>query len=340
MNPGPFGSPRVSVLLPAWNAAGTIGAALASLTRQTEPSWQCLVLDDGSDDATAVIAADAALSDARIAVARGPHRGIVATLQDGLARCTGEFVARMDADDLMHRRRLRAQVAALDADTGLAGVGTHVRIVPRRGLTPRHREYERWLNAMTGSDDVRRDRFVECPVAHPTLMLRRDAFAQLGYRDAGWPEDYDLVLRAFAAGLEIGVVPERLHLWRDTPRRLSRTDPRYAMERFVACKAHHLAATFLADATRYVLWGYGRTGRALRRALAAHGRHPSHIIEVKPSRLGQRIHGAPVVGPADLPGLRGTPLVVSVAREGPRREIRAALAAVAFTEGDDFVCAA
>jgi cellulose synthase/poly-beta-1,6-N-acetylglucosamine synthase-like glycosyltransferase len=326
--------------LPAWNAAATIAAALASLIRQTEPSWRCLVLDDGSDDATAAIAGEAARRDPRISVARAPHRGIVATLQDGLARCTGEFVARMDADDLMRRRRLQRQLAALDASPSLAGVGTHVRIVPRHGLTPRHRAYEQWLTAMRGPGDVRRDRFVECPVAHPTLMLRRAALARLGYRDAGWPEDYDLVLRALAAGLEIGVVPERLHIWRDTPRRLSRTDPRYAMERFVACKAHHLAATFLAEATTYVLWGYGGTGRALRRALAAHGRHPSHIVEIKPSRLGQRIHGAPVIGPAALSGLRGAPLVVSVAREGPRFEIRAALAAMGFVEDRDFVCAA
>jgi glycosyltransferase involved in cell wall biosynthesis len=328
------------VILPAWNAAGTIAAALASVCRQTEPSWECLVLDDGSEDGTAAVAERIARQDPRVRVERLPHRGLVATLQHGLSGCRGAYIARMDADDLMHRQRLAAQVTALDRDAGVAGVGSHVRIVPRRGLTPYRRAYERWLNSMTCAADVRRDRFVECPVAHPTLTMRREVLVRLGYRDAGWPEDYDLVLRALGEGLAIGVVPRRLHLWRDTPGRLSRVDPRYAPDRFVACKAHHLAAGFLAAAPTFVLWGYGGTGRALRRALSALGRHPSHIVEIKASRLGQHIHGAPVIRPGDLPALRGAPIVVSVARDGPRREIRAALRAMGFEEGRDFVCAA
>ena len=332
--------PRLSVLLPAWNAADTIAAAVASVLRQTETSWHCLVLDDGSEDETAAIAAQAAGSDPRVQVERCAHRGLVATLQDGLTRCRGEYIARMDADDVMHRCRLRAQAAALDREPELAGVGCHVRVIPRCGLTPHRRAYERWLNAMACAADVGRDRFVECPIAHPTLTMRRAVLVRLGYRDAGWPEDYDLVLRALGEGLQIGVVPQRLHLWRDTPGRLSRVDPRYGPHRFVACKAHYLATGFLAAAPTFVLWGYGGTGRALRRALAPLGRRPSHIVEIKPSRIGQRIHGAPVIRPEALPAQRGTPIVVSVAREGPRREIRAALAAMGFEEGRDFVCAA
>jgi hypothetical protein len=160
-----------------------------------------------------------------------------------------------------------------------------------------------------------------------------------GYADRGWPEDYDLVLRTLAAGHRMGIVPRRLLCWRDRPERLSRTDARYALDRFTACKAHFLAAGFLSSTT-YVLWGYGGTGRALHRALAPLGRTPSHIVEVKATRLGQRIHGAPVVPPEAVEALRGAPLVVSVARAGPRAEIRAALQAMGFSEGEDYICAA
>jgi GT2 family glycosyltransferase len=285
------------------------------------------------------MAGAAARRDKRVRVVTTPHQGLVAALNEGLRHCTAPLVARMDADDVMRRDRLASQAAALDRDGALAAVGSHVRIFPRSRLSPRLREYECWLNGLIAASDVARDAFVECPVAHPTLMMRRE-MAALGYEDHGWPEDYDLVLRALATGMRIGVVPRRLVAWRDRPAGLSRTDERYAGGRFTACKAHYLAAGFLKGTASYLLWGYGSTGRQLCRALAALGKQPSHIVEIKRSRLGQRIHGAPVIAPGEVPPLRGTPLVVSVARAGPRAEIRAALAAMRFVDGVDFICAA
>jgi hypothetical protein len=235
---------------------------------------------------------------------------------------------------------LRAQVQALAAQPGLVAVGCHVRLFPRRGLRDGRRAYERWLNGVDSAAAVRREAFVECPVAHPTLMMRRAALCELGYRDCGWAEDYDLVLRLLAAGREIGMVPRRLVCWRDHPRRLSRVDARYAPARFTACKAAFLAAGFLGGADGYILWGYGATGRALRRALQAHGKRMAHLVEVDPRRLGQTIHGAPVIPPDDLPRVPRRRLIVSVAGEQPRWEIRAALGAMGFRELADFVCAA
>jgi len=122
-------------------------------------------------------------------------------------------------------------------------------------------------------------------------MLRSDVFQRFSYRDMGWPEDYDLLLRLLGSGHALGVVPRRLLLWRDSPERLSRRSEVYAERRFVAAKAHFLARSWLAGHARYVLWGYGETGRALCRALQLHDRHPQAIVEVHPGRLGQRIGG-------------------------------------------------
>ncbi len=335
-----MGTPRLSVLLPARDAAATLAVALRSVQRQRETCFECVVVDDGSRDATRAVADGFAAADRRFRVIAAPREGLVPALNRGLAACRGELVARMDADDWMHRDRLALQAEALSSDPWLTGVGCHVRIFPRAGLTEGLRAYERWLRSVRDPERVRRDAFVECPIAHPTLVLRRTALAALGFRDRGWPEDYDLVLRLLARGARLGVVPRRLLGWRDGPGRLSRTHPAYAQARFVACKAAFLAEGFLANAERYVLWGYGGTGRALRRALAEHGRTPSHLVELHPGRIGQRIHGAPVVAPEALAALRGRPIVVSVAGEGPRAEIRAALAALRFDELRDFVCAA
>jgi glycosyltransferase involved in cell wall biosynthesis len=337
--------PLVSVLMPVRDAEATLPACLASIQRQRGSTWECVAVDDGSRDGSGAYLARVAAEDARFRVVTQPPSGIVAALERGLGMCRGSFVARMDADDVMLGRRLARQVAALQAAPELAGVGCHVRIFPRARANAAlgRGEYEGWLNSLCTADDVTRDAFVECPIAHPTLMLRRAVLEEHRYQDAGWPEDYDLVLRLLGAGLRLGVVPERLLCWRDGASRLSRTSPTYAIERFVRCKAHYLARGLLREEPGYILWGYGKTGRELARALLAHDKRPRAIIELHPGRIGQRIVGAPVVTPAQLPALvRETrlPIVVSVARPGPRAEVRAALSAFGLVDGADYVCAA
>ncbi|HSK08091.1 MAG TPA: glycosyltransferase [Vicinamibacterales bacterium] len=331
--------PAVSILLPAWNAAATLQACLASIVRQVFGDWECILVDDGSTDDTAAIACEAARRDPRIRPVTVTHGGLVGALNEGLARCGAPLVARMDADDVMHRDRLTAQVAALEHDPSLSAVGSHVRLFPRRTMSPGLRHYEAWLNGLRSAGEVARDAFVECPVAHPSLMMRREMAAR-GYAERAWPEDYDLLLRSLAAGLRIGVVPRRLLCWRRRPDSLSRTDERYAHDRFTACKAHYLAAGFLARSDSYVLWGFGSTGQALRRALAALGKQPSHIVDVNPRRIGKRVHRAPVIPPGLLPAVARRPVVVSVAHLGPRAEVRRLLAGMGFVEGTDYVCAA
>lgn len=336
-------APLVSILMPVRDAAATLPACLESIRRQRDANWECVAVDDGSEDGSASLLAAAAAADPRFRLLRQRPAGIVAALSRGLAECRGPYVARMDADDLMRSRRLAAQVAALESAPELAGVGCHVRLFPRTRALAGRRAYEAWLNSLRDAADVARDAFVECPLAHPSFMLRTAVLERYGYRDAGWPEDYDLVLRLLADGHALGVVPERLLCWRDGQTRLSRTSETYALQRFTACQAFFLAHGFLRQAPSYVLWGYGDTGRRLARALGQHDKQPAAIVEVHPGRIGQVILGAPVLRPAELPALRARqrlPIIVSVAHAGPRRAVRDALDALGCVERIDYVCAA
>lgn len=332
--------PLVSVLLPAYNAERTIAAALESVRRQDEPHWECVVVDDGSDDRTATLARRAADVDPRFRLVQVPHAGIVAALTAGLKECRAPHVARMDADDVMRRKRIRLQLDALRTAPGLAAVGSHVRLFPRSRLADGMLAYERWLSSIDSPAAVEREAFVECPIAHPTLMIRTTVLRRFGYRDRGWPEDYDLVLRLLAAGESIGVVTKRLLSWRDEPSRLSRTAATCSIERITACKAEFLSRGLLSSSEEFILWGYGGTGKALGRALGLHGHRPTHIVELHPGRLGQRIAGAEVIPPEELPHVAGAPIIVSVAGAGPRGLIRRCLAEMGFCEGRHFVCAA
>ena len=333
--------PRASILLPVRNAASTLPACLRSLTRQTEVRWQCVIVNDGSSDSTRSVLEEASGQDPRIEVIHTPARGLVAALTTGLERCRAPLVARMDADDWMHRTRLEVQCNELDRRPECAALGTHVRSFPRGPeLRDGRRRYEAWLNGLGSHRSIVQNAFVECPIAHPTLMIRTSILKAVGYRDMGWPEDYDLILRLLGDGHEMAVLPQRLLGWRDHPQRLSRTSETYGLDRFVDCKAAHLANGFLQGSDHYWLWGFGSSGRTLRKALLPFGHTPCHIIDIHPGRIGQSIHEAVVIHPGEITSLKRRPLVVSVSGEKARREIRFFLASRSFMETHDYIFAA
>ena len=313
---------------------------LESLLVQTETRWECLLVDDGSNDRSVEIGSHFAVKDSRIRVVPCEHSGIVGSLNTGLELCRGPFVARMDADDRMHPERLALQRGALEANPGWAAVGCQVELFPADAVTDGRREYARWLNGISRPEEVRNEAFVECPIAHPALFARRKPMQDFGYRAAGWPEDYDMVLRWLGAGLRLANVSRPLLEWRETPGRLSRTSEVYGIDRFTACKASHLFESFLRRSPGYTLWGHGSTGRALRKELERLGSRPTRIVEVHPRRLGESIHGAEVIPPEALPVPASERIVVSVAGAKRRARIRRWLSRHGHREGVDYVCAA
>ncbi len=192
--------PKVSVLVAAFNAAASIEATLASVAVQSFGDWECVVVDDGSTDSTSELVGDFASRDQRFRLIRLPHTGVVEARNHCLQSCRGEYVAILDADDRMMPDRLRLQTTALDESPQLAAVGCHVQYQPRERVTAGRLAYEEWLNGQRSSDGVFRDRYIEMPVGHPTLMLRRDSLVENPYRDKGWPEDWDLLLRIVEGG--------------------------------------------------------------------------------------------------------------------------------------------
>ena len=329
--------PLVSVLLPVRNGAAHLPAALDSIVRQTYRSWEAVAVDDGSTDGTAAILADYALRDRRIRPVSGDGRGLVAALNRGLAACRASLVARMDADDISHPRRLELQTGYLTSHPEAGLVACGFRHFPRPGLRVGMRSYEAWQNSLLTHDLIMRDLFVEAPFVHPSVMFRKEpVVAAGGYRDHGWTEDYDLWLRLAAAGTRFARLPETLFFWRDRPDRLTRTASPYTAAAFRSCKAHYLREGFLAGADRVTLVGAGLEGRAWLRTLAGVGIGVDRWVDADPRKQGRILHGAPVL-PPDTPDLRGK-LLVTVGTRGAREGIRAWLAARGLVEGSHVLC--
>jgi len=328
--------PPVSVLLPARDEAATIAQALADLQNQTHPALEIIVVDDGSRDATAAIVETMARTDTRIRLLRQDARGIVAALNMALGEAHGRFIARMDADDRCAPERLARQVALLHARPEIACASCL--IAPPRGeaWAGGYREYARWVNALREPADIARERFVECPLVHPTMLWRREALEALGgWRAGDFPEDYDQVLRLHAAGYAAAKVATPLYFWRDRAQRASRVDPRYRPEAFAALKAKYLTEGPLAEKSEVVVWGAGKTSRRLVRPLQRLGVRVIAWLDIDPRKIGRVHAGAPVIDAAQVGAYRAWPLLAYVGRRGARELIRPRLQAAGFTEGRD-----
>jgi glycosyltransferase involved in cell wall biosynthesis len=333
-------APEVSVLLPYRDVAATIDEALGSLLAQRGVALEVIAIDDGSRDEGPARVARLAASDRRVVMTASGGVGIAGALALGARAARTPLLARMDGDDVCHPERLARQLALLASDERLAAVGTRVAAFPDAAVADGLRRYVAWQNSLVSAEDHARQLFVEAPLCHPSVVLRREALERVGgWRDIDGPEDYDLWLRLDASGYRMAKVPEVLLGWRHRVGRASFTDARYALERFRDLKAPHLARRLRALGRPVAVWGAGPTGKRLARALEPHGCRAGRFIDIDPRKIGGRARGVEVVAPQAL--VRGAEtVVVAAGAAGARDLIRARLDEAGFREGDDYLCAA
>ena len=248
----------------------------------------------------------------------------------------------MDADDVSLPGRLAAQLDLLAKEPRVAAVGGRVTAFPDHAVQDGMRRYVEWMNGLVTPEEHARDVFVEAPLCHPSVTMRRDALERVGgYRDVDWPEDYDLWLRLHAAGWSLAKTERQVLRWRRREGSLTFSDARYSLERHRALKARFLAPRLatLARGRALACWGAGPTGRRLARALEHEHVRFQRFVDIDPRKIGRIARGAPIVAPEAIDRSREV-VVVAVGAAGARALVREALRERGFLEGADFVCAA
>ncbi len=201
--------------------------------------------------------------------------------------------------------------------------------------------YQEWLNGMNSHDDIVKNIFVETPVVHPSVVLRRDELLALGgYRERGWAEDYDLWLRYYLAGARFAKLSQTLFAWRHSKGRLTFADPRYSLENFLRTKAYYLARRLHGLPRPIYLWGAGKMGARLLKHLQRAGLEINAVIEIDPHKIGGMKRGVPVLARDALPRSCEAFVITAVGSRGARALIRQHLYEHDYTEMMDFICAA
>jgi glycosyltransferase involved in cell wall biosynthesis len=206
-------APLISVLMPVFNAERYVAKAITSILEQTLGDFEFLIVNDGSTDRSLTILEKYAASDKRIRLISRPNTGYVVALNEILHLAQGEFIARMDADDIALPERFRRQIEFLRQHPEVVCVGGCHDLIDHKGrflthlVLPLHdRDIQREALAGHGS------------ICHPCAMIRRSALLQVGgYDETLLPaEDLDLWLKLGELGqlanLQDSILQYRLHL--------------------------------------------------------------------------------------------------------------------------------
>lgn len=232
--------------MPAYQAARTLGRAIESVLAQDYAGWELIVVDDGSTDATGAIAHEYAARDARIRAFSQANQGCGAARRAGAQHARGEFVTKIDADDYLLPGALCTLSAAIDAEP-------HFDIYSAHG----YREFAdgtridvfgdpRFSRALSLSVD---DLIDECWIFGGAASIRREMLEQVGgFRAEMRCEDYDLWLRALAAGARHRYIPEHLYVWSmGVPGRMNE-DPVPSFESYIVILQDLIARGILTGA--------------------------------------------------------------------------------------------
>jgi glycosyltransferase involved in cell wall biosynthesis len=186
----------VTVVLPVYNGEKYLPAAIESILAQTFTDFAFLIIDDGSTDGSADVIQSYAQRDPRIRPTVRSNRGLVATLNEGIAEARGKYIARMDADDISMPERFMQQVAFLDANPRCVALGTSFILIDEAG-----KEVKIW-HCFVHDSTVRHALAAEGCIPHPTAMCRKSAVIEAGGYREDYPaaEDYDLWRRLARIG--------------------------------------------------------------------------------------------------------------------------------------------
>jgi cellulose synthase/poly-beta-1,6-N-acetylglucosamine synthase-like glycosyltransferase len=329
----------VSILLPFRNAGVTLEAAIASIDAQTCRDWELLLIDNASDDDGPSIARSWCERDPRMHLISEPRVGIAHALNTGLAHASAPYIARMDADDVSHPERLARQLAFLNTHPEVGVIGTRTTFTTTVEKSSGMAWYVGWQNEILTPHVHYVKRFVDAPLAHPTVLFRRELITQHGgYSTEPLPEDHELWLRWMDAGVRFAKLPALLLTWHDHPHRLSRTHENYSIDAFFRTKAKWMARWLgrTLKGRPVIIAGTSGLCQARVALLEAEGVVVTAYTDVK----AREVPGYAFVPHDALPPAGEAFIISFISQRGTGDRIAEYLASRGLVEGVDFILAA
>jgi len=282
---------KVSILIPFKNTQSYISECLNSIINQSYDNWEAICVNDNSKDLSLKIVNKFVISNPKIKVINNNGNGIIDALQTAYNLSTGDFITRMDSDDIMLPNKLFSMVNdLLNFGTGHIALGL-VRYFSKKKLGDGYKSYELWLNNLTSKGSNFNEIYKECVIPSPCWMVHKLDLEKINnFNSKNYPEDYDLAFRFYENGFKCIRSNQLLHMWRDYPKRTSRTNSNYADNSFLKLKINYFFKISYNKNKKLIIWGAGKKGKKV----------ASILNELKitflwicnnPKKIGKKIYG-------------------------------------------------
>ncbi len=197
----------ISVILPVYNCEKYIVSAINSILIQTYTNFELIIIDDGSTDSTSSLINS--LTDYRIKYYKNEvNSGLAFTLNRGISISKGEFIARMDGDDIAHNERFSKQISFLLNNTGVDMIDCLMEYIDEDG-----KSLNKLNSNVVSSKDIKNILPKENCLGHSSILIRAEILRKYRYNNIG-NEDYELWLRLVADGIVISKINEVLLFYR------------------------------------------------------------------------------------------------------------------------------
>ncbi len=312
----------ISILTPFKNTELYLAECLDSMLNQSYSNWELLIVDDDSTDNSYTLVSQYAAQDQRIKLYKNQGQGIIDALRTAYKYSKGDYITRMDSDDIMHKDKLKSMHKDLTTHgKGHVALGL-VKYFSASGISEGYAKYETWLNSLTETGSNYSEIYKECVIASPCWMVHRDDLERCeAFAPNRYPEDYDLTFRFRKYGLTCIPSDKLLHYWRDYSTRTSRTHEHYAQNYFLDIKLHYFLELDY-DANRpLAVWGAGFKGKTIAKQLVDK-EIAFHWICDNPKKIGKHIYGQTMLPFNYLENLEQPQSIVTVANELAQEEIR------------------
>ncbi len=315
-------SPLVSILIPFKNTEAFLAECMQSVLEQEYTHWEVLAVDDHSTDRSWKISELYSLTDHRIRMLKNKGEGIIPALRTAYSHSQGQYITRMDSDDIMPPGKLNILLKALRLKgAGHVAVG-QVKYFSIRGISNGYARYERWLNRLTIEGANFTEIYKECPIPSPCWMVSREDLDTCGAFDQDrYPEDYDLCFRFYEKKLVPISCDQILHYWRDYDQRTSRTSEHYAQNYFLQIKLHYFLKLDRNRKIPLVVWGAGNKGKTIASSLRLLNVEFTWVCD-NPKKTGKAIYGVRLQHYSKLDQIRKYQSIITVANENAQAAIR------------------
>jgi len=290
----------ISILTPYRNAEKYIRETALSILEQTHTDWEWILVNDHSTENELGAIADL-LNDSRIRLLENKGKGIVDALCTAFSEAKGNYVTRMDADDVMPPFKLTRLMEALEDEKNEIATGKVKYFTEAGSITSGYLAYEKWLNDRVDNADFYAQIYRECSIASGNWMMRKADLEKCGgFLGLNYPEDYDLLFRWFEAGFSIKGVDLVTHLWRDHELRTSKTSENYQQKAFFSLKVNRFIELDWDQEQRLIVNGTGQKGRLTAKILIQK-EVPFVWVSHEPEKFPKGILGHPLVGLNEIP---------------------------------------